>query len=239
MKTDIKKILLVEDNQNLRTVLKDYLEMLSYDITACSDGDEGARVFTKNNFDLCILDIMMPVKDGFSLAQEIKSIDANVPIIFLTARTLKEDKIKGFKLGADDYITKPFSTEELSLRIEAILRRTQVNHIYNILGEKEIFNIGTYTFDYSSLQLISITKTINLTKKEAELLKLLCSHVNTLIPRELILKSIWGEDNYYIGRSMDVFITKLRKYLYEDTNVSIINIHGSGFKLEIIESQDL
>jgi len=237
MKSEKTKILLVEDNQNLRTVLKDYLEMLSYDVISCSDGEEGARVFTKNGFDLCILDVMMPVKDGFSLAEEIKNADPQVPIIFLTARTLKEDKIRGFKIGADDYITKPFSTEELSLRIEAILRRTKSSKIYNILGEKEIFQIGIYSFDYSSLQLISPHKTISLTKKEAELLKILAAHPNTLIPRDLILKTIWGEDNYYIGRSMDVFITKLRKYLSDDENVTIINIHGSGFKLEFSKEE--
>jgi len=237
MKSEKTKILLVEDNQNLRTVLKDYLEMLSYDVISCSDGEEGARVFVKNSFDLCILDVMMPVKDGFSLAEEIKIADPQVPIIFLTARTLKEDKIRGFKIGADDYITKPFSTEELSLRIEAILRRTKSSKIYNILGEKEIFQIGIYSFDYSSLQLISPHKTISLTKKEAELLKILAAHPNTLIPRDLILKTIWGEDNYYIGRSMDVFITKLRKYLSDDENVTIINIHGSGFKLEFSKEE--
>ncbi len=237
MKSEKTKILLVEDNQNLRTVLKDYLEMLSYDVISCSDGEEGARVFVKNSFDLCILDVMMPVKDGFSLAEEIKNADPQVPIIFLTARTLKEDKIRGFKIGADDYITKPFSTEELSLRIEAILRRTKSSKIYNILGEKEIFQIGIYSFDYSSLQLISPHKTISLTKKEAELLKILAAHPNTLIPRDLILKTIWGEDNYYIGRSMDVFITKLRKYLSDDENVTIINIHGSGFKLEFSKEE--
>lgn len=235
MKNEKTKILLVEDNQNLRLVLKDYLEMLNYDVTACSDGEEGAKVFGKDKFDLCILDIMMPVKDGFTLAQEIRNIDSNVPVIFLTARTLKEDKIKGFKIGADDYITKPFSTEELSLRIEAILRRTQSVKITSILGKQETFDVGIFHFDYNALLLKSPSISRNLTRKEADLFRLLCMHKNTLIPREIILKSVWGEDDYFIGRSMDVFITKLRKYLKEDPNVAIKNVHGSGFKLEIIE----
>jgi len=234
MKNEKTKILLVEDNQNLRLVLKDYLEMLHYEVIACSDGEEGSRVFTKDKYDLCILDIMMPVKDGFNLAQEIRNIDSNVPIVFLTARTLKEDKIKGFKIGADDYITKPFSTEELSLRIEAILRRTKAQKTTSILGVQQTFKIGIFTFDYNALQLKSPSINRSLTRKESELLKLLCTHKNVLIPREVILRSVWGEDDYFIGRSMDVFITKLRKYIKEDPNVSIKNIHGSGFKLEVL-----
>lgn len=238
MRGEKNKILLVEDNQNLRLVLKDYLEMLNYEVSACSDGEEGSKIFGKDKFDLCILDIMMPVKDGFSLAQDIRNIDKNVPLIFLTARTLKEDKIKGFKIGADDYITKPFSTEELSLRIEAILRRTKAVKITSFLGEQEVFQMGIFTFDFSALQLKSPSINRSLTRKESDLLKLLATHKNTLIPREVILKTVWGEDDYFIGRSMDVFITKLRKYLKEDPNVNIKNIHGSGFKLEVI-TEDL
>jgi two-component system, OmpR family, response regulator len=179
------------------------------------------------------LDIMMPKKDGFTLAEEIRVVNSQIPIIFLTAKALKEDRIKGFQAGCDDYITKPFSTEELSLRIKAILRRTQSNLLDSIGAEDEIFLIGKYSFDYRNMVLSSDGVSRNLTRKESGLLKLLCLNMNNLLQREVALKTIWGENDYFIGRSMDVFIAKLRKYLKEDPNISITNVHGTGFKLEV------
>lgn len=228
-------ILLVEDDPNLSMVLQDFLEMLSYDITACKDGNEGILEFKKGKYDLCILDIMLPKKDGFTLAEEIRKEDKMVPIIFLTAKSLKEDRVKGFRAGCDDYITKPFSTEELSLRIKAILKRCNNMTEFMPKSEAKSYNIGNYTFDTENMILMSDTSERVLTRKETALLKLLCEHKNTLITREFALRSVWGDDDYFIGRSMDVFITKLRKYLGEDPNISITNVHGTGFKLEIEE----
>ena len=236
MKKNKIRILLVEDDPNLSMVLQDYLEMMDYEIILAVDGAEGYRAFKTKNIDLCILDVMMPKKDGFTLAEEIRKSNNQIPIIFLTAKSLKEDRIKGFQSGADDYITKPFSTEELSLRIKAILKRTQSNLLDNIGDENEVYDIGDYSFDYRNMSLQIGDQNRTLTRKEAGLLKLLCLHKNNLLQRELALKTIWGENDYFIGRSMDVFIAKLRKYLKEDPRISITNVHGMGFKLEIKKS---
>lgn len=230
------KILLVEDDPNLSLVLVDYLEMLTYETVLCRDGIHGLNTFKSTHFDLCILDVMLPKKDGFSLAEDIRIINELIPIVFLTAKSLSEDRIKGFKAGCDDYITKPFSTEELSLRIDAILKRCMLKDRLSLHEKKEVYNIGKYEFDYSNMSLTFKENKHNLTRKEADLLKLLCESRNVILKRETALKAIWGDDDYFIGRSMDVFITKLRKYLKEDPRISITNIHGTGFKLEINEN---
>jgi two-component system OmpR family response regulator len=229
------KILLVEDDPNLSLVLQDYLEMMNYEISLCRNGKEGLDIFRNGKFNLCILDIMMPVMDGFTLAEEIKKINDSVPIVFLTAKSLKEDRIRGFRLGCDDYIMKPFSTEELSLRIQAILKRSmaQVNNVQK--EEEAIYMIGKYTFDHKNMILRFENSERVLTRKENALLKLLYENRNKLLTREIALKSVWGNDDYFIGRSMDVFIAKLRKYLQDDPSIYITNVHGTGFKLEIKE----
>ena len=225
--------LLVEDDKNLGLVLTDFLGMSGYNVQHAGDGVEGMELFRNGKFDICILDVMMPLKDGFTMAEEIRQINEHVPIIFLTAKTMKEDKIQGFKIGGDDYITKPFSTEELSLRIEAILKRTRFSLLE---GEKDtVFNIGIFTFDYSNQVLRSPSGEKRLTKKEAEVLRLLCINKNKILRREIALKMIWGEDDYFMGRSMDVYITKLRKFLADDPGVNITNIHRTGFMLEVSE----
>ena len=230
------KILLVEDDPNLSLVLQDYLEMMDYDITLCRNGKEGLDAFRIGKFNLCILDIMMPVMDGFTLAEEIKQINESVPIVFLTAKSLKEDRIKGFRLGCDDYIMKPFSTEELSLRIQAILKRCMAQSASPLKEEEPVYQIGSYSFDHKNMILRIEKKERVLTRKENALLKLLFENRNKLLTREIALKSVWGNDDYFIGRSMDVFITKLRKYLQDDPSITITNVHGTGFKLEIRES---
>ena len=227
------KILFVEDDPNLSMILQDYLEMIGYDVDHAGDGEAGLNAYEKGGYDLIILDIMMPKKDGFTLANEIRSVETTIPIIFLTAKNLKEDRIKGFESGCDDYMTKPFSTEELSLRIKAILRRCSVIDDEEEIKESEIFVIGMFTFNHDKMLLSSKNEERNLTRKESGLLKLLCLNMNGLLPREVALETIWGENDYFIGRSMDVFIAKLRKYLKEDPNVKITNIHGVGFKLEV------
>ena len=228
------KILLVEDDPNLSLVLQDYLEMLDYDIKLCKDGEEGLKAFKRHRFDLCIFDIMMPKKDGFSLAEDVREQNQTIPIIFLTAKSLKEDRIKGFQVGCDDYITKPFSTEELSLRIKAILKRCQIDHA-DQTDTDVVFEIGIFSFDSKNMLLSSPGVEQSLTRKEAGLLNLLCQNKNQLLSREYALKAIWGENDYFIGRSMDVFIAKLRKYLKSDPNINISNVHGTGFKLEVQE----
>ncbi len=236
MKTNKKqtaRILLVEDDPNLSMVIHDYLDMLDYKTTVCKDGEEGLSEFSNGKYDLVILDIMMPKKDGFSVAEDIRKFDDLTPIIFLTAKTLKEDKIKGFQVGCDDYIAKPFNTEELSMRISAILKRCMRDQNGMHDNNNGIFEIGKYKFDYENMLLNSGGNQHTLTRKEAALLKLLCIYKNKLLTRETALKSIWGDDDYFIGRSMDVFITKLRKYLKDDPSISITNVHGTGFKLEI------
>ncbi|MCF8233438.1 MAG: response regulator transcription factor [Bacteroidales bacterium] len=227
------RILLVEDDPNLSMVLKDYLEMLDYEIFHAKDGADGYRVFKSKSLDLIVLDVMMPRKDGFALAEDIRKTNSRVPIIFLTAKSLKEDRLKGFRIGGDDYITKPFSTEELSLRIKAILKRTQVNLLDKVSENDDHYKVGKYSFDYKNM-LLKIDETERtLTRKEASLLKLLCIYKNKILPREKALNTIWGENDYFIGRSMDVFIAKLRKYLKDDPGISITNVHGIGFKLEV------
>lgn len=232
MKPEKYKILLVEDDPNLSLVLQDYLEMVGYQITSCVDGEEGFHAFKKDKFDLCILDIMMPKKDGFALAEDIRKTNQTIPIIFLTAKSFKEDRIKGFQVGGDDYLTKPFSTEELNYRIKAILKRTYSPKA-DKAEEPPILNFGNFTFDHYNMILKSGNKEQHLTRKESELLKVLCINKNRLLTREVALKTVWGDDDYFIGRSMDVFITKLRKYLKDDPRVSIVNVHGTGFKFVV------
>lgn len=223
------KILLVEDDPNLGNLLKEYLDAKGYATTLAVNGKQGYDVFSKDKFNICILDVMMPVKDGITLAKEIRAIDVNIPIVFLTAKSMKEDAIEGFKVGADDYITKPFSMEELLMRLQAILRRTESKAVKN--SDQSEFKIGKYKFDYQHQVLDLKGVQQKLTTKEAELLKLLCLHANDVLDRNFALKTIWNDDNYFNGRSMDVYIAKLRKYLKEDTSVELINVHGKGFKL--------
>ena len=230
---DKLKILLCEDDENLGTLLSEYLQAKGFQADLCPDGEVGYRTFLKSKYDICVLDVMMPKKDGFTLAQEIRQSNAEMPIIFLTAKTLKEDILEGFKIGADDYITKPFSMEELVFRIEAILRR--VHGKKN--KESTLYNIGRFSFD-TQKQLLTIgDKQTKLTTKENELLALLCSHANEILQRDFALKTIWIDDNYFNARSMDVYITKLRKHLKDDDQIEIINIHGKGYKL-ITPEQD-
>ena len=233
MKQSTADILLVEDDQNLGFMLKDYLEIEGFKVNLQKNGQAGLETFRKDNFDLCILDVMMPLKDGFDLAKEIKLLKPYTPFIFLTAKDMEQDRINGLKIGAQDYITKPFSTEELKLRIEIILKRSSANPD---LGEKEEFKIGSYIFDYNNQVLKYGNEEKSLTKKEALVLRLLSANINQLVRREVALKSIWGADDYFMGRSMDVYIAKLRSYLKKDKLVSIINVHGTGFKLEVEEN---
>lgn len=219
------KILLAEDDENLGPLLKEYLKAKSYDTDLVTNGEEAYKHFLRNPYDICILDIMMPIKDGLTLAKEIRMINSNIPIIFLTAKSLKDDVLEGFKTGADDYITKPFSMEELLMRIQAILRRTKKE------PDKNIYTIGKYKFDANKQILHIGDNTHKLTTKESELLKLLCVNENQVLERNYALKAIWIDDNYFNARSMDVYITKLRKYLSEDSSIEILNIHGKGFKL--------
>jgi DNA-binding response OmpR family regulator len=229
-KTNSAKILLVEDDMNLGFVVQDALRMEGFRVHLSKDGKEGLLQFNKEEYDLCLLDVMMPKKDGFSLAEDIRKTNAEVPIVFLTARGMSEDRIKGFKLGADDYITKPFSSEELILRIKAILKRNP--NFKEEPKDKLKFDIGKYQLDFPNYELKIGDDKKKLTKKEAELLKLLCEHQDQVLERELIANMIWGDDSYFVGRSMDVFITKLRKYLSDDPNLAIVNVHGVGFRLE-------
>ena len=224
-------ILLVEDDQNLGFVVQDTLKRKGFNVHLCRDGKEGLKQFNEHPYDLCVLDVMLPQKDGFSLAEDIRSINAQVPIVFLTAKSQTEDRITGFKAGGDDYLTKPFSHEELILRIEAILRRTHGRS--EDLRTRDRFEVGAYTFDHRNLQLIHPEEERKLTKKEAEVLRLLCMHQDQVLPRELVLNMVWGDDTYFLGRSLDVFISRLRKYLKRDTNVQIVNVHGVGFKLQV------
>jgi DNA-binding response OmpR family regulator len=224
-------IMLVEDDPNLSTLLRDFLEIIGYKVILCNDGQQAIEKFT-DDVDLCVLDVMMPVKDGFTVASEIKAKSPDVPLIFLTAKSLQEDRIKGFRTGCDDYITKPFSTEELHLRISAILRRCKKQDD-NSINTDSVINLGQYVFDAGNLTLRFNEDTVTLTRKEADLLLLLCQHKNQLLTREFALKRIWGSDDYFIGRSMDVFITKLRKHLKQDPEIAITNVHGVGFRLEV------
>ncbi|MBN2237762.1 MAG: response regulator transcription factor [Bacteroidales bacterium] len=221
-------ILLAEDDKNLGTVLKAYLDAKKFNTTLKVNGKEAYDEFIKGNYDFLILDVMMPVKDGFTLAAEIRETDKETPILFLTAKSLPEDKMKGFKLGADDYLTKPFSMEELLARIEAILRRTQA---HKTPVNKEFFTIGKFSFDVTRHILSADGESQKLTSKEAELLKMLCANKNETLDRSEALKHIWHDDSYFNARSMDVYVTKLRKYLKSDPTIEILNVHGVGFKL--------
>lgn len=224
------KILLVEDDTNLSMVLQDYLEMMGYQVVAAADGEEGLQAFLKENVQLCILDVMLPRKDGLTLAREIRKLNPDIPFIFLTAKSQTEDVVNGFKSGCDDYITKPFSSEELSLRLEAILRRCRVSPGPG--PKNEVFTFGNMFFDYNNLKLRVDQEEITLTRREADLLLFFCRHVNELMPREMILKAVWGGDSYFAGRSMDVFIARLRKLLKGEPRLSITNVHGVGFVFE-------
>lgn len=228
------KILLVEDDQNFGDVLRSYLEMNDYDVTLANDGIKGIEAYHRGTYDLCILDVMMPRKDGFTVGREIREKDQNIPLIFLTAKTLKEDVLQGFKIGADDYITKPFNSEELLFRIGAILKRTKPKE--EPKEEAREYSIGKYHFNYP-LRILTYDKggvnepQYKLSPKEASLLKMFALKMNDVLTRSEALTKIWGEDNYFTARSMDVFVTKLRKYLAEDDNLEIVNIHGNGFQL--------
>jgi DNA-binding response OmpR family regulator len=223
------KVLLAEDDLSLGYVIKDNLVDAGYDVVLCPDGQVAIDKFDKNEFDICLLDIMMPNKDGFAVAKKIRQQSDLVPILFLTAKSLEEDRIKGFETGADDYITKPFSMQELLMRMEVFLRRTKKMH-----SEKTVsFTIGNIIFSYTDLQLTINKEIFNLTQKEADLLKFLCEHSNRILKREEVLLHVWGKDDYFLGRSMDVFITKLRKYFKADPNVNLETIHGVGFRFNV------
>lgn len=222
------KILLVEDDPNFGSVLKNYLELNDYEIKLCTDGFSGYEQFVIGKYDICILDVMMPKKDGFTLAKEIREKDEHIPIIFLTAKTMKEDMMEGFRVGADDYITKPFDSEILLYKLKAILKRSADKS--HDPSQKE-FDLGVFHFNFDHRTIASKGESQKLSPKEAELLRMLCIYKNELLPRQKALKEIWGDDNYFNARSMDVFITKLRKYLKDDSKLDIINIHGKGFRL--------
>jgi DNA-binding response OmpR family regulator len=225
------KVLLAEDDKNLGTILSSYLNAKGFNTSLCINGQEAFDLYKKDRFDFCIIDVMMPVKDGFTLAREIRMIDKKIPILFLTAKSMQEDKIRGFELGADDYITKPFSMEELLLRMRAIIRRAaerkqpDPNKIY--------YDLGKLSFDYNRQILKTPKDEFKLTSKETELLKMLCDNINEVLDRSIALKKIWQDDSYFNARSMDVFISKLRKYLSSDPSVEIVNVHGRGFKLVV------
>ncbi len=222
-----KKLLIVEDDENLGQILKEYLEIKGFDTELARDGEDGLLAYQQSVFDLCILDIMMPRKDGFTLAREIRLLNKAIPIIFLTAKSMKEDTIEGFKIGADDYITKPFSMEELLLRIEAVLRRSSGANSET----KSVYSFGAFIFHYDQQVLAFGDEKQKLTSKESELLRLLCQNINQTLDRSAALKYIWKDDSYFNARSMDVYIAKLRKHLKKDENIQILTIHGEGFKL--------
>ena len=224
------KILLAEDDTNLGLIVQEYLISKQYDVDVAENGELAFQKFLKNTYDICVLDVMMPLKDGFTLAKEIREINSEIPIMFLTAKSLKEDILEGFHVGADDYITKPFSMEEFLVRIQAVLKRT--SHQPGISSQKTEFNLGKFHFDSVKQILTGQDGTQKkLTTKESQLLKMLCEHENQILERNVALKSIWEEDSYFNARSMDVYITKLRKLLKDDENIQIINVHGKGFKL--------
>lgn len=228
----MKKILLAEDDPNLGMLLQDYLQLKGkFEVVLCRDGEEALRAFTKDQFDVCILDVMMPKKDGFTLGKEIRKINGQIPIIFATAKAMMEDKSEAYNLGGDDYITKPFRIEELLLRINAVLKRAGDKDKADTTALPTKFDIGTYQFDYTAQLIVTGNKQQKVSTKEAELLRLLCLKKNEVLTREEALLSIWHDDNYFNGRSMDVFLSKLRKYLKEDPSVEIINVHGKGYKL--------
>jgi two-component system OmpR family response regulator len=236
------RILLVEDDQNFGDVLRSYLEMHDYDVTLATDGEQGLKTYKKGSFDLCIFDVMMPLKDGFTLAKEIRQQDLQVPIIFLTAKSMKDDVLKGFQIGADDYITKPFNSEELLFRIQAILKRSRTVADESDEHIKD-FEFGRFHFDYATRILTfdpdsAAEPKEKLSPKEAQLLRLFALKKNEVLSRSEALTKIWGDDNYFTARSMDVFVTKLRKYLKPDDNIEIVNIHGNGFQLLVREGKE-
>ena len=224
------RILLVEDDTSLGFIISDQLKSDGYHVTLCLDGLEGFKRFNEEHFHLCIFDVMMPKKDGFILASDIRKINTEIPILFLTAKSNDADKVQGFKSGGDDYLTKPFNIEELELRVAALLRRVNIT-----LESKDesTYQIGGYTFDTVNFNLKHPVFEKKLTNKEAQILKILCRFMNQVVTRDIVLTGVWGQDDYFVGRSLDVFITKLRKYLKEDENIQIANIHGIGFKLEV------
>lgn len=224
------KILLVEDDTSLGFIISDQLKANGYEVTLCSDGLEGFKRFNEDKYHMCILDVMMPKKDGFTLAKDIRKMDKEIPILFLTAKSMTEDKVEGFNAGGDDYLTKPFSTDELAVRVKALLRRVNIGGEEEASGEEQI---GKYVFDKTNFILKAEGFEKKLTKKEAQILKMLCKFKNQVLPREIVLNGVWGQDDYFVGRSLDVFITKLRKYLSQDENVEIENVHGIGFKLVV------
>lgn len=222
------KILYAEDDETLAFLTKDNLEQY-YDVTHCDDGERALNTFKKETFDICILDIMMPKMDGFELAENIRKINSEVPIIFLSAKTLKEDRIKGLRLGADDYLVKPFSIEELLLKIEIFLKRTNKN----VTVDKSLYTVGKYQFDSKNYLVFTDSEKISLTQRESDLLKLFLNNKNVVLKREEILKSLWGDDDYFMGRSLDVFISRLRKILSNEKGIAIENLHGIGFKFSV------
>ncbi len=224
------KILLAEDDTNLGFVIADQLKSEGYHVTLALDGSEAIQRFNQDKFHLCIFDVMMPKKDGFSLAKDIRKIDKDIPILFLTAKSMTEDKVEGFQSGGDDYLTKPFDFQELNLRIKSLLKRVKIK-----TDEPEVTSIplGAYVFDTENYKLVHPNFEKALTKKEAQILACLCKFKNQVVSREIVMNAVWGQEDYFIGRSLDVFITKLRKYLSEDPGIQISNIHGIGFKLEL------
>jgi len=223
-------ILLAEDDINLGFVIADQLRSEGYQVSLATDGVEALKRFNEQPYHLCVFDVMMPKKDGFTLAKDIRKINSDIPILFLTAKSMTEDKIEGFNAGGDDYLTKPFSVEELNLRIKSLLKRVNIR---TEIPEEKVFNVANFVFDTENLTLTLDGKVQSLTKKEAQILKLLFKFKNQVLPREVILNTVWGQDDYFVGRSLDVFITKLRKYLKADESIVISNIHGVGFKLEL------
>jgi DNA-binding response OmpR family regulator len=220
------KVLLAEDDLSLGYVIKDNLQDAGYDVVLCPDGQTAIEKFDKTQYDICLLDVMMPHKDGFTVAKKIRQQSDMIPILFLTAKSMEEDKIKGFLTGADDYITKPFSMQELLLRMDVFIRRTRKLHAESIRE----FTIGNMKFSYTDLKLHTPLETFTLTQKEADLLKFLCEHANHILKRDEVLLNVWGKDDYFLGRSMDVFMTKLRKYFKSDPNIILETIHGVGFR---------
>jgi DNA-binding response OmpR family regulator len=229
MENNKSRILLVEDDPSLGFVIKDNLMMKGFDVVLCKDGNEGEQTFNTGGFNLCIFDVMLPKKDGFALARAVREKDRNIPILFLTAKSMIEDKLVGFQTGADDYITKPFSLDELFYRVQVFLRRTDSQEVVN----EKVYHVGKYEFDPFNLVLKNHSSEKTLTQKEAEVLKLLYKNRDRVLKREEILNHVWGNDDYFMGRSMDVFISKLRKYLKDDPAIQIVNYHGVGFRLEL------
>jgi DNA-binding response OmpR family regulator len=227
----LPRLLLVEDDPNLGEILAEFLTVKGNEVTRATDGEAGLQAWKSGKFDLCILDVMLPKKDGFDLARDIRKVDQQIPILFLTAKNMLEAKAEGFGLGGDDYLTKPFSVEELLLRIKALLRRSSPANTTTVTSEKETFKLGNFEFDFTYRELKIGKEVKRITSREADLLRLLCLHQNQILKREDALKQIWGDDSYFNARSMDVFITKLRKYLKDDPKIEIMNVHGTGYKL--------